>query len=61
MTFFPIGAVPDATLLIDSPVTARRLWKGKATYWQVQGQSWRRPERDLRVPAPVTARLETGD
>lgn len=36
MTYFPLESVRH-DLLIDSPVTSRCFWKGKATYWHVQG------------------------
>ncbi len=37
MTYFPLDSV-RRELLVDSPVTSRCFWKGKATYWHVQGQ-----------------------
>ena len=37
MTYFPLDSV-RRELLVESPVTSRCFWKGKATYWHVQGQ-----------------------
>jgi uncharacterized protein (DUF427 family) len=38
MTYFPLDSVRH-DLLIDSPVASRCFWKGKATYWHVQGRT----------------------
>lgn len=38
MTYFPIENV-DMSRLTESPKTSRCLWKGKANYWHVEGQS----------------------
>jgi uncharacterized protein (DUF427 family) len=36
MSYFPIADV-DADHLLDSPTTSRCFWKGKASYFHVQG------------------------
>lgn len=36
MTYFPADTV-RRDLLLESPVASRCFWKGKATYWHVQG------------------------
>lgn len=36
MTYFPVGCVVDGAL-VDSPTTTQCFWKGKATYWHVEG------------------------
>ncbi len=36
MTYFPVDSV-DHDRLLDSLTTSRCFWKGKATYWHVQG------------------------
>lgn len=36
MTYFPIDSV-DRQRLIESQTTSRCFWKGKATYWHVEG------------------------
>lgn len=36
MVYFPIGDV-DSERLIPSPTTSRCFWKGKASYWHVDG------------------------
>ena len=38
MTYFPVDSV-KMEQLIDSPVSSRCFWKGKATYWHVSGES----------------------
>jgi len=38
MTYFPIESV-DMGRLTESPTTSRCFWKGKANYWNVEGQS----------------------
>ncbi len=38
MTYFPIESVATDRL-VESPTTSRCFWKGKATYWHVQGGS----------------------
>jgi uncharacterized protein (DUF427 family) len=38
MTYFPIDGV-DMERLTESPTTSRCFWKGKASYWHVEGQS----------------------
>ncbi len=37
MVYFPLDSV-RRDLLVESPVTSRCFWKGKASYWHVQGQ-----------------------
>lgn len=36
MTYFPIDSVTDG-VLVDSPTTSQCFWKGKASYWHVEG------------------------
>jgi uncharacterized protein (DUF427 family) len=36
MTYFPVESV-DMGQLVQSPTTSRCFWKGKASYWHVQG------------------------
>jgi uncharacterized protein (DUF427 family) len=38
MTYFPIDSV-DMERLTESSTTSRCFWKGKASYWHVEGQS----------------------
>ena len=38
MTYFPVDSV-DMDKLIESPTASRCFWKGKASYWHVQGRS----------------------
>jgi len=38
MNYFPIDSV-DMDRLTKSPTTSRCFWKGKASYWHVEGQS----------------------
>lgn len=38
MTYFPVGSV-NMDKLIDSGVSSRCFWKGKATYWHVTGDT----------------------
>lgn len=38
MTYFPIESVAMDHLL-ESPTASRCFWKGKASYWHVQGRS----------------------
>lgn len=37
MVYFPQDSV-RRDLLVESPVTSRCFWKGKATYWHVRGE-----------------------
>lgn len=37
MTYFPIDSVA-IDKLVESPTTSRCFWKGKASYWHVQGR-----------------------
>ena len=38
MTYFPIESVREGAL-VESPVTSRCFWKGKASYFHVEGES----------------------
>ena len=38
MTYFPLDSVRPGAL-VDSPVTSRCFWKGKATYFHVEGEN----------------------
>lgn len=38
MTYFPRSSVAE-NVLVESPVTSRCFWKGKARYWDVAGRS----------------------
>ncbi len=38
MVYFPLDSVRQ-DLLVDSPITSRCFWKGKARYWHVQGEA----------------------
>jgi uncharacterized protein (DUF427 family) len=38
MAYFPIDNV-EMDNLVESPTTSRCFWKGKASYWHVEGQS----------------------
>ncbi len=45
MTYLPIGSV-DFDALVESQTTSRCFWKGKASYWHVQGdKKWHRTLR----------------
>ncbi len=38
MTYFPLESLREG-VLVDSPVTSRCFWKGKASYFHVEGES----------------------
>ena len=60
MTYFPVESV-DADRLLDSPTTSRCFWKGKATYWHVQGADDIAQNAAFRYehPWPLARRLVT--
>ncbi len=61
MTYFPIGSV-DLDALVESPTTSRCFWKGKASYWHVQGQREVAPNAAFAYehPWPLARRLVEG-
>jgi len=61
MAYFPIDSV-DRDTLIDSPTTSRCFWKGKASYWHVQGRSDMAPNAAFTYehPWPLARRLVSG-
>lgn len=58
MTYFPIGSV-DMDRLVESPTTSRCIWKGKATYWHVEGRTAIAPDAAFTYlhPWPLARRL----
>ena len=60
MTYFPIESI-RRDLLLESPVTSRCFWKGKATYWHVQGDQDVAPNGAFMYerPWPLARRLVT--
>ncbi len=61
MAYFPIDSV-DRDRLLDSPVTSRCFWKGKARYWHVQGDDdiAQNAAFAYEQPWPLAKRLVTG-
>lgn len=51
MTYFPVDSV-DMDRLVESPVTSRCFWKGKARYWHVQGHSDLATDAAFAYPKP---------
>ena len=60
MTYFPLDSV-RRELLVESPVTSRCFWKGKATYWHVEGDHDVAPNAAFTYerPWPLARRLVT--
>jgi uncharacterized protein (DUF427 family) len=60
MSYFPIADV-DADQLIDSPTTSRCFWKGKASYFHVQGNDdvAQNAAFTYRKPWPLAKRMVT--
>lgn len=61
ITYFPADSV-DHEALVDSPTTSRCFWKGKASYWHVQGRSDVAPNAAFAYehPWPLARRLVGG-
>jgi len=51
MTYFPVESVKDGVLL-DSDTTSRCFWKGKATYFHVQGPGHVATDAAFTYPKP---------
>ena len=60
IAYFPIASV-DRDRLLDSPTTSRCFWKGKATYWHVEGDHDVAPNAAFTYehPWPLARRLVT--
>lgn len=58
MAYFPIESVA-MDHLVESPTTSRCFWKGKASYWHVQGRSDIAPDAAFAYehPWPLARRL----
>ena len=58
MVYFPIGSVA-MDHLVESPTKSRCFWKGKASYWHVQGRSDIAPDAAFTYehPWPLARRL----
>jgi len=61
MTYFPLGSV-DMDRLVASPTSSRCFWKGKASYWHVQGDTEITPNAAFAYehPWPLARRLVNG-
>lgn len=61
VTYFPIESVKMDSL-VESPTTSRCFWKGRASYWHVQGDSDVAPNAAFTYehPWPLARRLVNG-
>jgi len=61
MAYFPIDSV-DMDSLLESPTTSRCFWKGKASYFHVQGRTDIAPDAAFvyEHPWPLARRLVQG-
>jgi uncharacterized protein (DUF427 family) len=61
MTYFPVESV-NADVLVESPTTSLCFWKGKASYWHVQGRTDVAANAAFTYerPWPLAKRLVTG-
>lgn len=60
IAYFPIDSV-NTNHLVDSPMTSRCFWKGRATYWHVSGDTdvAQNAAFAYRRPWPLARRLVT--
>lgn len=61
VAYFPIESV-DMDSLVESQTTSRCFWKGKATYWHVQGNGEMSPNAAFAYehPWPLARKLVQG-
>ncbi|MDX2380972.1 MAG: DUF427 domain-containing protein [Acidimicrobiia bacterium] len=61
VTYFPTESVA-MDKLVESPTTSRCVWKGKASYWHVQGRGDIAPDAAFTYerPWPLARRLVQG-
>jgi uncharacterized protein (DUF427 family) len=61
LTYFPVEGV-DMDQLVASPTSSRCFWKGKASYWHVQGRTEIAPNAAFAYerPWPLARRLVSG-
>ena len=61
VAYFPSDSV-DMGALVESPTTSRCFWKGKASYWHIQGRDDIAPNAAFAYehPWPLARRLVAG-